>query len=203
MSKSLQALVDETVQLAIRSFDPCDPTIALRLDSELERVENVTLAAGPVEETRDLLGNLRETRIWLAYERGDFQAVIRWSQDFISSYPIARPDSHNVMLFRLNARHALGDHDREIAEALAYAKLVQTEAEAFVMLLGDVATRHPGSLTVDDQLSAKVTSAVESLNSRGFSLPSAWALPEAEHVIVTAATEVRRAYRLRTQAILS
>jgi hypothetical protein len=205
MSESLEDLVERTIDWVIRSFRPDDSDTFNGSDAALQKVEMLLSSAEPGSIVLDLLVQVRATRIFLAAEIGDAEAVVRQSESFLRTCSPTRLDFFNVQNLRLRALHTLGHHSDELREALEAAKSTEVRSEDFVLLLEGLAKRHPGSFASDAFLQKKMSTALRQLVLCGYTnLPTPDQVSaNLEQAALDAVAEFRRVNRAKAEELLS
>lgn len=205
MSEDLAALVDRTIDEAIRTFDPDEPNSFDRLDSELQRLESLLRENALPPNRQDLLATVQAKRIALASEIGRFDLVLEQSSDFPLVAPAGHPSFSNVAILRIYALHATGAHEAEVQESLGIARMPEINGSEYVILLANLSKRHPGRLPAEDDLWQKLQQSIEELRNLGYdTLPHTVNGPaQLEEMAGRVADELRRVNREKGEALLN
>jgi hypothetical protein len=198
-------LVEKTVGGAIRVIRSDDREALERCDSELQRVEALLLSGEPDSDAPDLLAQIRSTRVFLAADVGDSEAVLRQSGEFLKDCPLTSLDCFNVFTLRLRTLHASGHHREELREALEATMNPEIHGEHLILILEGLATRHPGSLAEMPILQEKIRTTLSELRMTGYTnLPSpAQENMDLDRTALDAAEEIRRNNQARATAFLT
>jgi hypothetical protein len=180
-----------------------DPPSHQEADAELLSIEGVLSSLDPALASADHIPRVRATRIWLAADRGDANAVIQLSDSFARSCPRHLLDFFNVANLRLRALHTVGRHFDEIREAREVA--LHLQGCEYVHLVAEVGQQHPGTFRGNHGVYfERLKQAIERLKQHGYAeLPTVLSgTGNLERIAVEAATELRRVNRARALEVL-
>lgn len=205
MTSELRRLLAEVIDRSIRFCSPEEQEDYAGFDAELERLEAMILALDETAEKVDLLAQLQAHRIHLASEGSQHGRVVEASEAFLQEYSPVLLDFFNVAAARSRALHALGRHSDEIRETLEIAQRPELRGSEFVLLLENLAKRHPGGIPAEASLRLKMEEVVADLRVRGYtSLPAPpFAETSVEDLVLSVAANLRRANRAKGEALLA
>jgi len=204
MNKTLDEIVDDVVGSAFKAFVPGDRGAFEKCDSELLEAEDLIISNVERPGARELLAQILSTRIWLAAEMGDAEAVLDKSEGFLKEFSSASLSYFNVLSLRLRSLHALDRHGDELREALEFAKDENIHGDLFIVLLEGIATRHPGSIGENAFLREKIERSLIELRMSGYSLPEcAGEDLNLEHLVFAAAADLRLINQKRSMSLLA
>jgi|SRR5215217_5487186 len=205
MVADLKALVEQTVDATIRSFNPDDLQSYDHWDAELRRLEDLLVEATFLPEQQIFLALVRAQRIGMAYDLGKVDLVLEQSTQFVRSFPASFPSFFLVATLRARALHITGAHEEELEEILRLVMKPEIHGSEFIFLLENLAKRHPGSLPSDELLAAKMREAISALREQGYDILSPGDVFESqlEQTALRVASEIRQENQAKAEDLLT
>lgn len=203
MVGNIAAVAEQAIDETIRFYVPGDPDSFNRWNAELERVEDFLVSVEPSPDQRGLLASVRARRIDMAYDVDKLDLVLLWSAQFLQEVPATHSSFFVTVLLRLRALHRTGAHEEEVQTCLEVVRRPEVRGSEYVYLLEHLSHLHPGNISADKALAAKMQEAIDALSAQGYSLPENSHDGDLEQIAIRIANDLRKANRARGESLLA
>jgi len=165
--RELGALAESAVRDAILNFDPGSADSYETLTRRLKSLE-IQARESDLPEAGSVLASLWSHRILMAFDMERYELVLEESARFLGEISDRTSNFASVCALRVQAFHALGDHEAEREELLTLAQSPDVDGRDLLFLLRNYVVRHPGNLSIDSLVKERLLQAIRDLGHSHF-----------------------------------